>query len=85
MNIIEKLGIKPIQTLGSVIGMLGRMALVNLSEVRELEQQRNEMLEALIRITTGDKRNHDLEVRYAKLVIEKAIGKSWEEIKLLMG
>ena len=43
-----------------------------------------EMLEALIRITTGDKRNHQLEIRYAKLIIEKATGKTWEEIKELL-
>ena len=97
-NIIEKLGIKPIGTMGAVMGGFGSMALIKLSEVRELEQQRNEMLEALIMdevgiillkaVTKEKTRTYynidDAFINSKRLeIIERATGKSWEEIKEL--
>ena len=67
-NIIEKLGIIPLAA-KIVIATTPKYTGFNLSEVRELEQQRNELLEALIEeyffihdfiIVFGDELNHDL-------------------------
>ena len=79
---IEKLGIKPLE--GDYHEEIGFVFATE--DIEELEQQRNEMLEALVRITTGNKRNHALEVRYAEKIIQKADPqhRSWQEIKELL-
>ena len=96
-DLIEKLGIKPINQF-ECIGTNGirRNAVCNASEVRELEQQRNEMLEALIKSVeseieyeaSGDAGSWNVfenePTKTSIAVIQKATGKSWKEIKELI-
>ncbi len=63
-----------------------RIAMVQENDLR-LANTAPEMLKGLIRIfdsSENDKRSFMLNVRYAKLVAEKATGKTWEEIKELI-
>jgi len=79
-GIIEKLRIKPLK---AYYGEQSR-PYCNEKEVRELEQQRNELLEALI-YRTLETEKHQL--KYSKEwnrnieIIEKVTGKTWEEIQ----
>ena len=75
MNIIEKLGITPLPCYGT-----GKKWIFDLWEVKALEEQRNEMLEALIKVTILSNTKHD----YVVTAIEKATGKTWTEIKELI-
>lgn len=50
--------------------------------IRELEEQRNEMLEALIELMVEDD-NFDGAEKYL-ILIEKTTGKTWEEIKKVL-
>jgi len=88
MNIIEKLGITPIEDFLSGTDTSGEFV-CSKDEVRDLEIQRNEMLEALIEIAT-DKSFFNIpgeaqkRVDIARKVLEKATGKSWGQIKGLL-
>jgi len=94
MNIIEKLGIKPIEFVDGDYICGGEW--IPADEVRELEQQRNELLEALIKTTAKMEEechahNWDAHcpartrMNWNMLVIGKACeGKTWEEIKELL-
>ena len=83
-GIIEKLGITPIEGIPS--GPFG-IPVFDMDEVREVEQQRNEMLEALIDsvIESKEASYSDIPWRYFIQIIEKDTGKTWEEIKSLIG
>lgn len=99
MNIIERLCIEPIK---SIPCSLYKVTPFNLNEVREVEQQRNELLEALIDLTNSkyhddyyacrvngwsEKESKEKALLYIKEytdIIEKATGKTWEEIKELL-
>ena len=92
-SILEKLGITPI---------FKRLLFVNCDgcgaeheylffkegEVREIERQRNQMLEALINSVKwfdfqNDGNFHNQDIEDQRGLIESATGKSWEEIKKL--
>jgi len=90
MNIIEKLEILPIER-GKNIPDENSVS-VNIDDLDELEQQRNEILEALKNLMKGVDKLPPLTAIEGLLteqwkvcidVIEKATGKSWEEIKEL--
>ena len=90
-NIIEKLGIKP--TMVYFAGQLNPGTPICLDkDVRELEQQRNELLGALIDVTFEQSKilesinvtlMDDIVAKHIHRIeiIEKATGKSWEEVK----
>lgn len=79
---IEKLGITPLEPNESARTPKYTCLYKTFSteQVREVEQQRDEMLEALIVICSE---NINYETRHAlgRIAVEKATGKSWEEIK----
>ncbi len=81
MNMIEKLGITPIDLddYENVDHAIGK-------PIRELEQQRNEMLEALIEVIKTDLDYNGYSYMFPELIpiVEKATGKTWEEIKELI-
>jgi len=86
MSIIDKLGITPIQR---HYNKLLDIDLFSEHEIREIEKQRNEMLEALIKdiLMTEDEgwcevcQNHSHTISCAKrIAVEKATGKTLEEI-----
>ena len=80
MSIIEKLGITPLEIKYSSI-LDQHMFFEN--EVRELETQRDEMLEALIAAIVMNERNgNPIESIYG--IVEKSTGKSWKKIKELL-
>lgn len=99
MGIIEKLGITQIERryVGDYDVSEGYIAVCRDESVEELERQRDEMLEALIDIVSKFQRivptktkyvqeyqdeflaNYDIQIK----AIEKATGKTWEEIKEL--
>ena len=86
MNIIEKLGIMPIER--NSIGPF-RMLMCDSEEVQEVEQQNRDMLKALINILKlweEGAYSPDWMIKDTQIttVIEKATGKSWEEIKELI-
>ena len=91
-TIIEKLGIKPIESFCIGIGDGTNNFVCLTPEVRELEQQRNEMLEALIKMTLSVESSKLCKrPEYAKVgdgynIIEKADPqhRSWEEIRELI-
>lgn len=92
MNIADKLGLEPIGMVGvcddchicgegySYQAYLGE-------DVRNLEDQRNEMLDMLIKIGLAAEQNYaPLKInkdnkKSVFALIEKIIGKSWEEVK----
>ncbi len=94
MNIIEKLGIKPIEILSEG----WKNVVVTIKALKELEQQRNEMLEALIEQTKdsinmyinhygASKTTKEIETMHTDVItiIEKAgHPKKWQEIKELL-
>ena len=88
MSIIEKLGITPIEY--DTSGPFDLTVFDN-DEVRELERQRSQMLEALIENvllyyeTFGEcDGSNCIHIQNQISLIESATGKSWEEIKALM-
>jgi hypothetical protein len=86
MNIIKKLGIKRIQSVhGKSHG--GEYSFCFETNVRELERQRDKMLEALIdimKIMEPARRDFTGAWVYKWMpTIEKATGKTWNEIKEL--
>ena len=86
MNIIEKLGITPIEMYSGSSCIIGERY-CHEKAVRELEQQRNGMLEALIDLMNCDalKGYPIKDSKYSRL-IEKTDPqhRSWEEIKELL-
>ena len=92
MDIIEKLGIKPIQIFGNGICM----SLINSQKVRELEQQRNELFEntfdlceefcqMCIRLNPQHENGPSCDdLEYWRKPIVDMTGKAWEEIKELV-
>jgi hypothetical protein len=91
MNIIEKLGITPI---GYIYGQLHGVeaAYCYHSNLQIIEQQRNEMLEALIESNIELEIYHEYHPKTGTghfiqrniKAIEKATGKTWAEIKELL-
>ena len=98
MNIIEKLGIKQIESQLLCVGSIENGGIVDKwiikeNKVRELEQQQNDLLEALIEIIQCDEIHYDNEIDYfdymksqISIIKNKPIfaGKSWREIKELL-
>ena len=80
MNIIEKLGIRSVSA--HPVHKDG-YTFFSFQEVRELEQQRNEMLEALIEVRENDYLTEGAKWFYEG-IIKRATGKTWEEIKELL-
>ncbi len=80
MNIIEKLGITPIRIQGEYGAATGN---VNKIKIRELEQQRNEMLDALIK-AVKEPVKFSWHTDDVIKIIEKATGKTWKKIKELL-
>ena len=94
MNIIEKLGIKPIEILSEG----WKNVVVTIKALKELEQQRNELLEASIEQTKdsinmyinhygASKTTKEIETMHTDIItiIEKAgHPKKWQEIKELL-
>ena len=89
MGIIEKLGIEPIKRYCPGDGKNHPIFMCGEKKVREVEQQRNEMLEALINARKyteallKDKYNSKRSVKLPPTdrAIEKITGKSWQQIK----
>ena len=84
MNIIKKLGIKPIESHPVRNGYV-----CDTLEVRIIEQQRNEMLEALVDIAIDESfftlnRESQRRIDIARKTLKKINGKTWEEIKQLI-
>ena len=86
-DIIEKLGITPI---GRKYNKKIWDTVFSQEEVREIEQQRNELLEALIKIHDAQF-NHSKSlaelnstIRFTRNLIEKATDMKWQEIKELI-
>ncbi len=77
MNIIEKLGITPIEWFmhyGETVCME--------NQVREVEQQRNELLKIIIKHLDLNQRGYFLKQKISKDIIEKTCHPlKWEEIK----
>ena len=86
MSIIEKLGIAPFKT----YFYIADGDYCDPQEVRELEQQRNEMLEALIIHASMEVSKGGIfpvlavMVEATRELIEKTTGKKWEEIKQIV-
>ena len=83
---IETLGIKPLIAHMIPSTQYGMISSFELEDVRKLEQQRNDLLEALIEmvIDVGHDIPEALILHTEEVsIIEKATGKSWEEIKEL--
>ena len=82
MNIIEKLGIKPLE--GDYHEEIGFVFATE--DIEELEQQRNEMLEALITLYNVQPLDWTIirELKQAQRAMKSVTGRSWEEIKELL-
>ena len=80
MNIIEKLGISPIKRKYYFFSTNRHF---DIDEVRKLEQQRNEMLEALIERSLSEDKKYGIRNWSLVEAIEKATGKTWQQIKEL--
>lgn len=85
MSIIEKLGITPLNRLNMWAGT-SQILMCHSESVKKLEQQRNEMLEALIRNLELNQRGYFMKQKVLKDIIEKADmqHRSWPEIKELL-
>ena len=91
---IEKLGIKPIPKGYNAKYIDDPVITVFRKDIEELEQQRNEMLEALIKaarfyediLTEGEglRPYQEKEFSNIRMVIEKITGKTWPNIKDLL-
>lgn len=80
-SIIEKLGIKPLESHPVRNGFI-----CDALEVRMLERQRNELLEALIEAIPALTAMAYHETVYKDMnLIEKIVEKPWQEIKDLIG
>ena len=82
MSITEKLGIEQIEAMSIPYGEYG----CEVFEVRKLETQRDDMLEALIGLyqMVSDQGYVFGGNNPATKAIKKATGKSWEEIKIII-
>ncbi len=78
-ELTEKLGIKPILMYEGGGGYY-----VDGEQVRKLEQQNAELLEVLIRQELSHAKCNAVSESIVK-IIEKATGKTWQEIKQLIG
>ena len=79
---IEKLGIKPLE--GDYHEEIGFVFATE--DIEELEQQRNEMLEALITLYNVQPLDWTIirELKQAQRAMKSVTGRSWEEIKELL-
>ena len=80
MSIIEKLGISPDYDFSDIDINAYPHMVFNVESIIKLKNQRDEMLEALIEVCY-DRHEYNYFQLEAVKVIEKATGKSWEEIK----
>ena len=86
---IEKLGITPLKVEKTdFVNEIYPTAYVDPTAAKEIERQRNEMLDALIDITYQMEprwfEGWEKDISYNKEIIEKATGRTWVEVKELI-